>query len=164
MSIVRYSMSGPVAKAIAVSIAVAILFICGWTAITDWHDPVMRPVMREKGFAILALLAAGFLVGPVLFVTHRVQIEVDHGAGTLLLRKNQWPLRSQVRTFPLVRVTDAVVESENDGENVRYMVFLVVEGEPAVPLVEGMWHPAKERHDKAAAAIRAMLPLRAPLA
>jgi hypothetical protein len=123
--------------------------------------------MRDRGFAILALFAAFFLAWPVFLamdgvVTHRVRVEVDRGAGTLLLRKMRWPRRSRVRTFPLFRVTDAVVQSDDDGDAVRYMVFLRVEGEPAVPLVEGMWDRGEERHDMTAAAIRALLPPRAP--
>ena len=110
-------------------------------------------------------MTASFVVWHLAGEYWFVQIEVDHGAGTLLLCTMRWPLRSQVRTFPLVRVTDAVVQREadavvqreHDGEDVRYMVFLVVEGEAAVPLVEGMWVSAKERHDKTAAAIRALL-------
>lgn len=159
-SVVLYSPGGPASPAIASIMDVIGVFICGCAAVTQWSS-------RDR--AVLALVGASFVVAAVALAMWRVAIEVDHGAGTLLLRKTRWPLRSRVRTFPLVRVWDAEVRreppgvGEDDGEGIRYMVFLVIDGDAAVPLVERMWG-TEERHEKTAAAIRALLLPRAPLA
>lgn len=154
-AIVRYVPAGPTTSAIHTLTAVFILFIWGSIVAAAWHDPGMT----APAWVVLTVVAASTLAGPVVMAMERVQrvhIEVDHGAGTLLLRTTRWPRQSRVRTFPLVRVIDAVVQDQ-DGLDESYMVFLVIEGELPVPLVEGLWTPAKQRHDKAAAAIRALL-------
>jgi hypothetical protein len=48
--------------------------------------------------------------------------------------------------------------SHGGEEEVGYMVFLWVEGEHPVRLVEGTWDTNEERIDETAAAIRAVLP------
>jgi hypothetical protein len=148
---------------IAAGMAIVVVFICGGLAVTQRDDPVMS----EKGFAILCMVAASFVVPAIFMIGDghgrpAVQVEVDRGAGTLVLRQLRWPLPSRVRTFPLVRVMNAVVDVDIDGEDTRYMVLLLIEGEESVPLVAGMWGPGDERHEATAAAIRALLPPRAP--
>jgi len=160
-SVVRYSVGGPVAIAFSVGVVVAIPFICGWVLVTRWHN---TEIGTGKGFATLGAIAVSLLiplVAVVAHLAHRVQVEVDHGAGTLVLRTMRWPLRPRVRTFPLARVTDAVVEPNDDGG--AYMVFLVIEGASAVPLVEGAWGAGKERHERTAGVIRGLLRTRAAL-
>lgn len=105
-------------------------------------------------------IACGLLWLLPLYIFGRpVRVEVDRGTGTLLLARSRWLRRANARTIPLARVRDATVLLDPDptADALRYMVALVVDGEPPVPLLEGMWVPDEARCERVAAAIRAML-------
>ena len=149
----RYRPMGPVAAVVQwiFSGGMALLFAgIGLFCLPDDEPRLWTAVWIAAG---LFWLVPGYLLG------QPVRVEVDRGAGTLLLARARWPRRANARTIPLARVRDAVVllDPNPTADALRYMVALVVDGEPPVPLLEGMWGPDEARHEKVAAAIRALL-------
>jgi hypothetical protein len=85
-------------------------------------------------------------------------VSLDPRTREVVLERVGWRGRRVVRTFPLARVTDAIVRADPDPtEGAHYMVFLVVEGEEPVSLMAGTWTSGRERCEKAAVEIRALL-------
>jgi hypothetical protein len=110
--------------------------------------------------AVLLIILMGSVFGLLPFaLAGHARVEVDARTRELVLTRVQWLRRSRALSIPLARVTDAVVRIDDDpnADAIRHMVFLVVEGEPLVPLVEGLWVPDESRCERAAAEIRALL-------
>jgi hypothetical protein len=108
--------------------------------------------------ALVAVGTAAAFFFPILTIGY-ARVSIDPRTREVVLSRVRWPLRTVLRSFPLARVTDAVVRIDTDpsADAIRYMVFLIVEGEAPLPLIEGMWVPGRRGVDKAAAQVRALL-------
>jgi hypothetical protein len=107
---------------------------------------------------LAAVWSASAFIYPLVGMGY-ARVSIDPRTREVVLSRVRWPLRSVVKAFPLTRVTDAVVRVDEDpnADATRYMVFLVVEGEAPLPLVEGLWVPGRAGLDKVAAEVRALL-------
>src|ERR1019366_8556919 len=149
-SVVRYYVAGPVAIVVTSTFALGMagLFLgLGLYAPATGESYAWVPTMMVGALAFIV---------PGLIVVQHARVEVDPGARSLLLARVRWPLRAEVRTIPLSRVRDAIVLTDSD-DAILHMVALEVDGEPPIPLIEGLWVSGEKRHEETAAAIRALL-------
>jgi hypothetical protein len=114
-----------------------------------------RPVWLLVLISVASILVT---LSPVKLIGH-ARVSIDPRTREVLLSHVRWPRGTVVRSFPLTRVTDAAVRIDDNpsADATRYMVFLVIEGEAPVPLMEGMWEPWRSSCDRVAAQIRALL-------
>ncbi len=74
----------------------------------------------------------------------------------LQLELRRWPLASQVFTYPIAEILDAIVERDMTGEALTHRVMLVLSSGDHVPLTKVFCSGGK-RHERAAHEIRALL-------
>jgi hypothetical protein len=147
---VRYWLMGPLAR-VTLSVTVVAASVWFFIGTGPHHDHSALVWTLAGGGSTLCVAVM------VLFFWQRATVEVDRSARTVRLTRARWPLRSGVRTLPLSSVRDAVVTMNPDGDAPGHMIELVVDGQPNVPLLEGIWVYDGKRQGAIAAEIRALL-------
>jgi hypothetical protein len=147
---VRYWLLGPLARiTLSVTVALASLGFFVATGPHRAHSPLVW-VMVGLGSTL------GVATMVFLFWQNAI-VEVDRAERVVRLIRVRRPLRRQVCTFALSRVKDAVVGYNPASDSLAHMIELVVDGQPNVPLLEGIWVNDEKRQRAIAAEIRALL-------
>lgn len=101
-------------------------------------------------------LGGGLMVTFLVVGELPTRIEVDPAAKTLRVVNRHWPWPAEVRSFPLDKVRDAIVEVHAD-DGLTYEAALVVDGDDEPVSLARMSDGNRARHAKVADQVRALL-------